>query len=259
MIKLSAEAIIRSQARKALQNNYSTAVIGIVILLLPLFIYSGFESVVIYLLPALISYSSISNIVSLFSVMTALLLISVFLSPLMNGFIRMFYVNCCTGKMDIKDVFFYMSKDKYVKTLHLNLSFVLRMLIPGLLAYSPVVLYVILIDKLYSDLSKSFLYNDFYLILFILSTMILVLWSLKYFLVFTLYAENESVPVNKLFTLSKSIMKSHSASASKLIFSYAPWMLLSFLILPLIYVVPYMTQGLCIGAKWMTRTSLEVK
>ena len=61
-------------------------------------------------------------------------------------------------------------------------------------------------------------------------------------------------------TIIKSALLSAAilgSSAAALIFSYYPWMLLSMLILPALYVIPYMTQGLCIGSRWMTQAAYE--
>ena len=52
-------------------------------------------------------------------------------------------------------------------------------------------------------------------------------------------------------------MKNRTGSAAKLIFSFTPWILLCLLILPMLYVIPYMTQSLCVSAKWMTKAALE--
>ena len=69
--------------------------------------------------------------------------------------------------------------------------------------------------------------------------------------------ESEQLSNKELFALAKKTMKGRTGDAAKLIFSYTPWMLLCLTVLPVFYVVPYMTQGLCIGAKWMTRAAFE--
>ena len=91
-----------------------------------------------------------------------------------------------------------------------------------------------------------------------LSTVTTTLYALKYFTVFTVCVDNENLMPNDVFAYSKYIMKNKTGSAAKLIFSFIPWLLLCLLILPMLYVVPYMTQSLCIAAKWMTKATFEV-
>ena len=52
-------------------------------------------------------------------------------------------------------------------------------------------------------------------------------------------------------------MKQRTGDVAKLIFSFTPWMLLGLLVLPLLYVIPYITQSLCVSAKWLTKSALE--
>ena len=85
-----------------------------------------------------------------------------------------------------------------------------------------------------------------------MSSILLIIYSLKYFLVLTMFCGDDSIEARDLFRMSKEIMRDQKGSATKLFFSFTPWMLLCLLIIPALYVVPYMTQSLCIGAKWMT-------
>lgn len=257
MITLSPQAIVRAQARAALKNNYARAVIAFLILMLPVFLLDAASTVIVIMLNMLISDSDIASITSLITVITATLIGGVLASPFINGFVRVFYRNAFTGDMDLNDLFYYFEGGRYHHTLALNLTLILRLLIPAALAYLPVILFSIICTRIGGSFVNSVLYNDFYVILTILSTIILTLYSLRYYALFTVYVENENLSICELFRTSKHIMRSQSVSAAKLIFSYTPWMLLCFTVLPMLYVIPYMTQGLCIGAKWMTRAAYE--
>ena len=83
------------------------------------------------------------------------------------------------------------------------------------------------------------------------------MYSLRYFTVFTVSADNPDFSPKQVFQYNKYIMKNRTGSAAKLIFSFTPWILLCLLILPMLYVIPYMTQSLCVSAKWMTKAALE--
>ena len=257
MKTLSPQATVRAQARDALKNNYAQAVIAFAAALLPIFLLDGATTAAVCIISEFRLRSDVAAIL-IISIGTALSLTGgILASPFINGFVRVFYRNSFTRDMELNDLFYYFEKGRYSRTLTLNVSFLLRMLIPAALAYLPVFIYAYVCLYAGGMFITTVLYMDFYVILIILSTIILTLYALRYFTVLTLYVENGDLSNRELFRASKYIMRSQSLSAAKLIFSYTPWMLLCFTVLPILYVVPYMTQGLCIGAKWMTRAAYE--
>lgn len=257
MIALSPQAIVRAQARKALQHKYAKAVAALVTALLPVFLIDTATVVLICVFSILWTDSDLAGILSFAVLIPVQVILGVLLSPFINGYIRVYYRNALTDEMDFKDLWYYFDRERYSHTLQLNLSFILRLVLPGFLFYLPLIIYEVVSLNMKNNFYGSMLYNDFYFLLAVMSTVILTLYSLKYFTVFTLHIENEDLSIGELFQSSRRIMSSQSADAAKLIFSYTPWMLLCLTILPMLYVVPYMTQGLCIGAKWMTRAAKE--
>ena len=256
MISVSPHKIIRYQARQALKGNYAAAVCGFIIGLLPLYIIDGASTAVICAL-SLIFGKGISDAAVMLTVYPIIVVAGVLLSPFFNGYVRMYYRSAFSGRMDMSDIYYYFSGGLYTRALRLNLSYILRMLLPTALFFAPVFIYTAVCNSMDNGFTKSVLYGDFYFILTVLSLILTTLYSLRYFTVFTVFIENETLGNKEIFDLSKYIMKGHGAAASGLIFSYTPWMLLCLLILPALYVVPYMTQGLCIGAKWMTQAAYE--
>ena len=255
---MSPQKIIRAQAREALKNNYVKAAAAFAIGLLPLYIIEGAVTVLACALNLIITDNDyLTGLLYMLFGIPIEIVAAVLLSPLLNGFIRMFYRNAMYSQMDINDLFYYFEKGRYSRTLKLDLSFLLRMFLPFVLFFAPVFVYAGLCSGLNNDFTGTALYSDFYFILVVMSAIVTVLYSLKYFTVFTLYVDNEWMSSRDLFRFSKLIMRGRTGSAAKLIFSYTPWMLLCLTILPLIYVVPYMTQGLTIGAKWMTAAAYE--
>ena len=254
MMKMSPQAAVRAQARDALRHRYAPAILGFTVLVLLYTVADGVSACFMFLFMSFISDEAVITALSVVVVWPVMIVISVLLSPLINGYIRMFYRNALTDRMDPADLYYYMTRGRYARTLRLNLSFLLRMLLPAVLFFLPVTIYEFICQSYAADFCGSVLYVDFFFILCVLSVILVTLYSLKYFLVFSLYTENESLSNNSLFTMSRLIMRAHGTSAAKLIFSYTPWMLLCLTVLPMFYIVPYMTQGLCIGAKWMSRT-----
>ena len=260
MIQLSAEAIIKQQARAALKHNHVRAIIALIITLIPLYMIDGTTTVISCAVAKAVPDNETMQGILVYGLgYTAEFVIGFMLSPVINGYIRAFYRNGYTHDMDLKDLFYYFENGRYAKTLGLNIRFILRMLLPMLLLYLPLIIYEAVCSYMGGDFYGSVIYCDFFFLLAVLSTVTTTLYSLKYFTVFTVCVDNENLMPNGVFAYSKYIMKNKTGSAAKLIFSFTPWLLLCLLILPMLYVIPYMTQSLCIAAKWMTKATFEVE
>lgn len=257
MSQLSPSATVRSQARLTLKGNYPAAVMGFVILILPVFIIIGVSSIIESFLLQAIDDDAVFGVMMILLETPIVVILSVVFSPVINGYIRMFYFAALSRKMQLSDMFYYFDSGKYQKAILLNLSLFIRLIIPGLVCFIPRFAYDIIILCTAPAFADTTLYLDFSFILTTLSVILLVLYSLKYFVVYPLFCMNEQAEISSLFRTSKEIMRSQSHSASKLIFSFTPWMLLCLTILPMLYVVPYMTESLCIGSKWFTQAGYE--
>lgn len=254
---MSAEAIIKSQARDILKHNFVKAIAALAILLIPYYIIDGTTTVISCLVPQFVSDETKSMLL-VYSIGYPVEVIMGFLySPIINGYIRAFYHAAHTKTIDLKDVFYYFGSGRYINALGLNIRLVLRMLLPVLILYSPLIAFVTIGSIFAPEFSGTLLYNDFYFILALLSTITTTLYSLRYFTVFTVSADNPDFSPKEVFQYNRYIMKHRTGSAAKLILSFTPWLLLCLLILPMLYVIPYMTQSLCVSAKWMTKAALE--
>ena len=257
MKQLSPSAIIKAQARKSLKGNYVAAVAAFGILLLPVFINNALTYIIDALLMALCDDAIVAGALEIIILTPLSIVVRVLLSPLFNGYIRLCYHSALYARFDMNSLFYYFERGKYHKTLLLNLSFIVRIMLPALLCFLPLFLFEIICYSKLQSFVGTVLFKDAVFILSVLSSILLILYSLKYFVLFTLYSTNEKTEIRELFQASKSIMRHQKGAASALFFSFTPWMLLCLTILPALYVVPYMTQSLCIGAKWMTMKGKE--
>ena len=254
---MSPQATVRAQARDALKHKYPKALTALVTALLPVCLIDYAAAALLNTALVFGSDYSDFNLVNNVVVYPLTLIAGVLLSPFLNGYIRIYYRNALTGEMDLNDLFYYFEGGRYGNALALNLSLMLRLILPAALCYLPVVAYIVICAKLDNGFYGSVLFGDFYFILWILSALLLTLYALRYFTVYALHIEYEQMSIKELFGASSRIMQGRTSAAAKLVLSYTPWMLLCITVLPLLYVVPYMTQGLCIGAKWMTRAAYE--
>lgn len=254
---MSAESIIKSQARGILKQNYVRAIMALLIICIPFAIIDGTTTVISCLVPQFVT-DEMTSMILVYSIGYPVeVILGLLFSPIINGYIRAFYKAAYTEKIDMKDVFFYFGSGHYIDALGLNVRLILRMLLPTLILFSPLIAYGIITSAFAPDFAKTVIYYDFYFILAVLSTITTVLYSLRYFTVFTVSADNPDFSPKQVFQYNKYIMKNRTGSAAKLIFSFTPWILLCLLILPMLYVIPYMTQSLCVSAKWMTKAALE--
>ena len=257
MNNLSTEAIVKQQARETLKHNYPRAIIALLITLIPLYMIDGTTTVISCAFMNLIPDSETAKL-WIYAVGYPVEFIAGFLlSPVINGYIRAYYRCAYTKEMDLKDVFYYLEKGRYGETLNFNIRFILRMLIPTVLLYLPLIAFEIISSNIGGDFYGGLVYRDVYFLLAVLSTLAVTLYALKYFTVFTACVDREELNLSSAVEYSKYIMKNKTGSAAKLILSFTPWLLLCMLILPALYVIPYMTQSLCVAAKWMTQASFE--
>lgn len=254
---MSPSATVRYQARETLKGNYVAAVFSFAVLVLPIFIIIGLDNVIDAFLINLADSKESLELLRIVVITPVVIIAAVFISPLLTGFIRMFYLSGLTREMKTGELFCYFSKGRYQKTLLLNLSLVIRLMLPAVICWLPVFAYFYFSYNFMADFAETVLFLDFAFILTVMSAILLVLYALKYFPVFALYFEHEEEDIPELFRRSKRIMRLHAPEATSLIFSFTPWLLLCLTILPILYVVPYMTQSLCIGAKWMLRADNE--
>ncbi|MBQ6411983.1 MAG: DUF975 family protein [Ruminococcus sp.] len=254
---MSPEAIVKAQARNILKQNYVKAIVAMLIVLLPFYMIDGATTAISCAIMNLISDEQVSTAV-IYSIGYPVELIAGYLlSPVINGYVRAYYKAAYTNSIELRDVFYYFGAGRYGNALSLNIRVILRMLLPVLVLYLPLIIFETVSVNLDSDFYGSVLYNDFYFILAVLSTVTTTLYSTRYFTVFTVSADNPQFTPSQVFAYNKYIMKYRTGSAAKLIFSFTPWLLLGLLVLPLLYVIPYMTQSLCVSAKWMTKAALE--
>ena len=255
---MSAEAIIKSQARNILKHNFVKAIIALAILTLPLTIIDGTTTITSFAVINLVSDEATANILVYVIGYPIEIIMGFLFSPIINGYIRAFYRAAYSNTIDLRDVFYYFNVSRYIHALSLNIRLAIRMLLPVLLCYLPLITFDIISSHIGADFTESTLSHNLRFLLTVLSTVLVVLWSIRYFTVFTVSIDNEQLTPQQVFAYNKYIMQNRSGNVIKLLVSFIPWMLLCLLVLPMLYVIPYMTQSLCVSAKWTTKAAIEV-
>lgn len=247
---MSAEKIIKAQAKQKLKDGgFTKAILGFAVLIMFFMIV---DCVMMLSSTVLMRFATTYALeVTMQVACGTLTTISVFLlSPALLGYIRM--MSSEQTKHEISDVVYYFySIKRYAKALWLTISFVMRLALPAFVCFAPVLIFVA-IDafKLFTLIPQN-IYVVTIIVLVVLSSISLLIFSSRYFLTLFLYFEDDSKEYSYYFAESKTIMNGNCDKVVKLLYSFIWWILLCVLVLPILYVFPYIVQSMCISGKWL--------
>ncbi len=246
---MSKEKIVRLQGREKLKKNgLAKALIGLGMLaVFYLIVESVAYSEIIFL--ELTNYKAeflVSVICRSFTTLCGLLL-----TPSILGYLKMMYSE--NDEYEMSDVVYYFcSFKRYAKAITFVFSYVMRTAIRALVCFLPSLLYII-----YTDYKKAEISLYLLIALIVFSSVLLLFYSIKYFLSVKLFCDDDSKNMSYYFYTSKVIMRNHRWDIVKLTLSFSLWFLLCITILPMIYVVPYFVQTMCISGKWFYELSRD--
>ena len=274
---ISAEQAVKQKARYILSKGWVCPIMSLGVMLILIFLYvemrdlSSVISTDFFGLDSLslgdinlfsdFSLSALSKLLPLFisiALEFLIALVTLFLSPFINGYLKLYYSAIKNEKYEISDLIYFFHGKRFFKTLGMNLSFFFRLLIPGILIYLPVIIYVSLCLIFFSDFIQTGAYTAVLVILIILSSLMLLLYSLKYFLTFKLYCDDDTKKISSYFRDSKTYMYERTNDVIRLTWSLLPWILLSLLLLPMLYTLPYITQSYCVCANYLIDAEKDV-
>lgn len=247
---MSAEKIIRTQAREKLKNGgWTKALIGLGVILIFFTLLDCVASVEYILTGSLNLTKMQSEIVSI-ACRSAVIAVAFLLSPAILGYFRMLSTD--EKEYDMSDVVYYfLNFERYSKAVTFVFSFVLRMISPTLLWFILPAIEFVIDNFIFPDALNDTVYSITFWLLVVMSALQVLRYSLRYIAGFLLFFKDESKKCSYYFATSKKIMSCNDKKTFKLILSYTPWILLCITILPMMYVLPYMTQALCISTKWI--------
>ncbi len=261
---MSPEKTIRKQAQKTLSHNNWSGVVAATILvcvavMMAIFLSSGIDLGVSYLYELFMKYTMKVEDYEASAVLSVTLLpIILLISPLAVGFLRYIYLMMKHGETTFNEIFHYMSSI-YLKTIGVSLMFVLRNLWKFIVCFIPyffcygafMVANAEKINKLENlDFSGILWYVISYALLYI-GALVCMRLCANQFLYFFIYFENDKLTSKELSLISNMYMQRFRSDVSKLFFSLLPWMLTCVLVIPVIFVLPYVTAVLSTSAKWI--------
>ncbi|MGN1468099.1 MAG: DUF975 family protein [Ruminococcus sp.] len=255
------EKIIKKQARIAIsKDNWPTLLVSLsvafMVLFCVIFIYQsliyGFNTVNTYTGEFKKSKYILGNVFRIFYVLSLM-----GVSPVLNGFVKI----CCDvakhSNGNVRDLFFYFKNPRrYFTAVFLN---ALQLLIMGLIfgaCLIPSAALFLAAD--YFEIVAIFIYAAA-VILAIAGVLAALLILSRFVFSYYIFAEDENQGALTCISKAIRLSKGHTIDITKLLLSFIPWIALCFFILPVFYVIPYMTVSIGNSAKWLILLKEEAK
>ncbi|MDP4119533.1 MAG: DUF975 family protein [Bacillota bacterium] len=194
------------------------------------------------------------------SIMAIVITISlIFVSPFFLGYKKYHYALAKGEDANITDIFYYFSKELYVKAVVFNLSLLIRLVTWLFIFLIPALAILLMSPYLYDILNQT--ENAKYLIRLLVSFFVcigaigFVLVTTKYFLAPYLMVETNDP--HYAFEASAKIIKDSYYHVLKLMMSFIAWFALCFLVIPILYVMPYYETACAVSAKWIIAMKID--
>ncbi len=253
---MKTERIIKNQARKYLSGNWLPFIVAGSVVCIAIILFMNIVSMFAFVfnLVDLNTYEIADNNKMLYVIIaSAVEMIFIFISPMINGVIRMAANVVLYEKTEVADMFYFFKEiNRYFKTLLLNLAlFVIYNIITEILFNA----YLYASVALDADLTGGLNFNSTSLIL-VLSMVVTVAVKVLFFFIviyypLSYYALDSSKPVSAYVFGLISFSLRHLGSAIKLTISFLGWILLCFFVVPAIYVLPYCVVSAVNSTRWL--------
>ncbi len=230
----SGSKAVKHTAKTVLKNNFLSVMFSCSIFLFTFFIIlylSYFLGVVLGVIASDVLFISLSVLVTF---------------PLLLGVFRFVWRLLLDAKDTPIAIFYYFcGKEEYLKSLRFFLKVFAKCIIPAVFFFIPsLTVQVIVNGKIFEWLDVSiplWTANLEYVYLFLrsLAYILLIIYVLKYYLAPYLIVSDENMDIDEVLNMSKIISRKTMVDFIYLFFSFALWIFLSVLVIPLIFTLPY--------------------
>ena len=253
---MSAEKMIKTEAKKMLVGKWPAALVAVFVLMfLPMI--SGLIVIAAY---GVLGESELVSVFSeepikavLFAVLNlAAVAALVLLSPVYNGFARL-YSSAASGKdADISDVFYFFENNRRYKNAVVFMSGLLVKTLGILLVCEAAAIVAAVMSGDSETIKKVAV------ALAIVGLVPAFLWLHRFAFSMMLFSYYDYDPVSAAKT-GAEIARGGTGRLMMLSVKYAPWMLSTFFVVPFLYVFPYMTCAYFVSAKYLIGDYLQKK
>lgn len=254
---MKAESMVKEQARKVLSNgNWCSAVVTFFVALSVLcFTMIISELVYVFEPSENLDFSNLFIVGLFFSFEVVSVAVMVFLSPVYTGVIRYYNLLAQGKEADISQVFYYLTKERYMCTLSFNISLIGYYIANGIISFIPAIAWGIatsIVFSIYPSTVFAALMMVINVFLIILCAVLFYIVTRKYFAAAYLFVNDDiNIYWKDCIKASKLLMKGNTLKPVKLLISFIPWFLLCFFVFPWIYVFPYYNQAKSLSSRWI--------
>lgn len=232
--------IVKATAKSTLKNNYSVS------------LFCSTALIIVFFLGTYISYPltmSLGNVIgSLFMAFFSFFVTA----PVFLGVLRFFWRLSFSVTDSPLMIFYYFSKKElYFRTIKFLFNILVK-LIPSLILLTLPPFTVFLISKGevfdFFEITPPLWTANLENIIFLTTTLSVIVFLFvlfKYYLSPLLFIADENIDTAEAIHMSMVISKKTSLDFAYLVLSFIGWILISFLILPLIFLLPYMLSAYC--------------
>ncbi len=262
---MSPEKKIRLQAKNTLGSNNWPVAVGAVLVVLAAYLAVMYLSSGLDMLYTLVS-ESFAELMHITDILgedisfegkvsdTLMLPLTVLLIPFAMGLVRLFYLMVKNQEVAFSEMFYYIGR-RYFRSLGVFFGVLVRCLWQAAVCFLPYYIGINILTANTAEKDKlAFSDNIWYFIIYALLFGGILLFAklcVRYFLSFFLYFEDENLSARELCSLSCDYMQKFKGSVMKLILSLFPWILSCILIIPCLFVIPYVLASLSTSAKWI--------
>lgn len=237
--------IVKITAKTALKGNILKSVIAVSVFLFCYFICNYSAGIFSYTGNYSVSYI-------IFTLMFIFLI-----APLFLGLIRFVWRMLFSANDNPIAVFYYLSDKKlYIKSLKLIFLLIFKAIPIGLLLFFPVILLWFFSQGFFYDFLDITMplwianINSLLKILIAFAVVVLAFYMLKFYIAPILFVADEEMDVSETLHMSTVISRKASLDFIYLISSFIGWILLSFLVIPLIFTLPYFLTSYAVHVRF---------
>lgn len=245
---MSTEKVIKKQSLNLLsKGNWGNTVVGFLIACIPfiLIVLSlGFISAILNI------FNFDENSKTYILVDNLMFYASIFvffeISPIIAGYMRMCYNISKGNDYSLRDLFYYFSNNRHNKCVRLFIAVMIRLILCMIICLIPTACFTVLAYTI--NLGSLLVVAR---ILAFAGLVVTAIYGLKFTISFAIYFEDEELECREIIKLTNLFVGDKINTLRKIIFSFLPHILLCFFVVPLIYVVPYVTMALMTNGKWV--------
>lgn len=262
---MSPEKKIKVQAKAILAKNNWPAAVGVIVTVgTALMSLLYLADTVVMGLEAIFDALG-TDIFDKLPVIPLLILFTLFLAgvclllPLFTGALRFMYLMSKTSRADYSEMFHYFTGKRYLSCLKTHLGIMLRKLWQLALSFIPAIVVYLYASALSANEDNLAIYS---ILCYFISYVLLVVGvfifnslTMKYFLSVYFYIENDNLNTFETCSLSAQNIKKFGATTVKLNFSLLPAVSACLLVIPTLFVLPYVMTAKATSAKWIIELS----